>query len=74
MIKELKRIGKTGIIAAAMAEIQREGVKEATAKLKDLYDKERKAKKVLRNIQREITDYLEELEIDDADNDAVDPE
>jgi ABC-type enterochelin transport system substrate-binding protein len=68
MIKEIKKMGKTGVIAAALAELQKDRVKEATTKLKDLYDKERKAKKVLKNIQREITDYIEELEIDDDDS------
>lgn len=66
---KVSRINRTGIIAAAMAELQKERVKEATTKLKSLYDQERKAKKVLKNVQREIKDYLEELEIDDADTD-----
>lgn len=64
-IKKMKRVG---VIAAALAELQKERVKDATAKLKSLYDQERKAKKVLKNVQREIADYLEELEIDEEDS------
>lgn len=63
----VERIAKTGVIAAAMAELQKERVKEATSKLKDLYRQKDKAKKILRNVEREIDDYLEELEIDDDD-------
>lgn len=68
MVKTIKKLTKTGVIAAALAELQQEKVKEATVKLKSLYDQERKAKKVLKNIQREIADYIEELEIDEEDN------
>ena len=64
---KVEKMKKTGIIAAALAELQKEQIKEATGKLKGLYAQERKAKKVLRNVQREIEDYLQELEIDDDD-------
>lgn len=67
MVKTLKKMGKTGIIAAAMAQVQQEAVKEATVKLKSLYSQLAKAKKVVRNIEREIEDYLLELELDDDD-------
>jgi hypothetical protein len=66
----IKTIGKNGIIAAAMAKLQKERVEEATLALKTLYDRERKAKKVLQNVRREIEDYLQELEIDDGDVNA----
>ena len=69
MVKKLRKLRKTGIIAAALAEIQEEAVKEATSKLKDLYAQQKKARKVLRNIEREIEDYLMELEIDEEDED-----
>lgn len=64
----VERIKKTGVIAAAMAELQKERVKDATSRLKDLYRQRDKAKKILRNVEREIEDYLEELEIDDDDD------
>ena len=65
----LKKLGTTGVIAAALAELQKERVKEATGKLKDLYARRDAAKKIYRNVCREIDDYLEDLEIDDADVD-----
>lgn len=71
MVKKLKQMGRTGVIAAALAELQHDAVKEATAELKKLYTREKAAKKVLRNVQREIQDYLQELEIDDADDVAI---
>ena len=67
MVKKLKKLKKVGVIAAALAEIQQERVKEATSRLKDLYSQQNKARKVLRNIDREIDDYLMELEVDDED-------
>ena len=67
MVKTLKKLSKAGVIATALAQLQEEKVKEATAKLKDLYSRRDKAKKVLRNIERDIEDYLHELEIDEQD-------
>lgn len=67
----IKRLQRTGIIAAALAELQKERVKEATEKLKNLYSKQDKARKVLKNIEREIEDYVQELEIDDADSNGT---
>ena len=64
---KLKQMGTTGVIAAAMAELQKERIKDATGKLKELYARRDSAKKVYRNICREIDDYLEDLEIDDTD-------
>ena len=63
----LKKMGATGVIAAALAELQKERVKDATGALKELYARRDAAKKVYRNVCREIDDYLEDLEIDDAD-------
>jgi t-SNARE complex subunit (syntaxin) len=63
----VKKLGTTGVIAAALAELQKERVKEATGKLKELYDRRDKSKKIYRNVCREIDDYLEDLEIDDDD-------
>lgn len=67
MVKTIKRMGKTGVIAAAMAELQQEKVKQATLQLKTLYKRRDDARKILKNIEREIEDYLQELEIDDED-------
>lgn len=67
MVSKLKQMGRTGVIAAALAELQQEKVKEATRELKTLYKRRDDARKILRNIEREIEDYLHELEIDDAD-------
>lgn len=64
---KVKRMGTTGVIAAAMAELQKERVKDATGKLKTLIDNKRKAYKIYRNACREYDDFLEELEIDDKD-------
>jgi flagellar biosynthesis chaperone FliJ len=71
MGKRIDRIRKTGVIAAALAELQKERVKEATVKLKDLYKQRDKARKILRNMEREIEDYLMELEIDDEDAEST---
>lgn len=60
-----KRVNKTGILAAAIAEVQKEQVKEATNKLVELHRNLTKAQKVVRNIQREIDDYMLELQLDD---------
>ena len=70
MVKSIKRIKATSVVAAAMAELQKEKVKEATTKLKSLYGDRDKARKVLKNIEREIEDYLQELEIDDEDTES----
>lgn len=67
MVSKLKQMGRTGVMAAALAELQQEKVKEATRELKTLYKRRDDARKILRNIEREIEDYLHELEIDDAD-------
>lgn len=64
---KIKDLTKTGIIAAALAELQKEKVKEATGKLKELYTKLDKAKKIVRNLEREIEDYMQELEVDEDD-------
>ena len=64
VISTLKKMGKAGVIAGALAELQKQAVKEATSKLTELYEREKKATKVLKNIQREIEDYLLELETD----------
>ena len=63
----IKRMKATGVIAAAVAELQKEKVKEATTELKRLYKSRDLSRKALRNVEREIEDYLQELEIDDAD-------
>ncbi len=67
MVKKLKKSQATGVVAAALAELQQDKIKEATAKLKSLYKQRDDARKILRNVEREIEDYLEELEIDDGD-------
>lgn len=58
---------KKSIVAAAKAEIQKERVRQATGKLKSLYAQRDQAKKILRNVEREIADYLQELETEDDD-------
>lgn len=45
----------------AKQEIAEEAVKDATSKLKELYRKQEKARLVLKNIDREIQSYLEEM-------------
>lgn len=62
-IKNLRQ----NIVVAAKAKLQEDKVKEATGKLKALYAQRDKASKVVRNLNREIEDYLQELEIDDDD-------
>ena len=69
----LKNMKATGVIAAALAELQKEKVKDATVKLKTLYRERDQARKILRNTEREIEDYLSELEIDEGDtNESTD--
>ena len=46
----------------AQEELQKEKVVEATKELKVLYKRLDSAQKIVRNIEREIEDYLEELE------------
>jgi len=46
----------------AQEELQAENVKEATKELKGLYKQLASAEKIVRNIEREIDDYLEELD------------
>jgi intergrase/recombinase len=64
---KIKQMGATGVIAAAMAELQKERVKDATGKLKCLIDNKQKARKVYRNACRAYDDFVEELGIDDDD-------
>lgn len=51
----------------ALAEIRKEKAEAAKEKLKDLFKKQIAAKKVLANIEREISEYEAELDQDDAD-------
>ncbi len=51
-----------------MAEVNKRKAKVATEKLTELYEQLDKAKKVVRNLQREIDDYIDELRIDEEDN------
>ena len=46
----------------AQEELKSEKVREATIELKSLYRRLESAQKIVRNIEREIEDYLEELE------------
>ena len=50
-----------GIQAQARKEIAEERSKQAVERLKDLYGKKEKASLVLRNIDREIDNYLAEV-------------
>jgi hypothetical protein len=50
-----------GIKEAARKEIAEEAAKQAVEKLKELYRKKEKAALVLRNIDREIDSYLEDI-------------
>ena len=59
MVKEVKELSVKEI---ALQELKKEQVKEATDELKELYRKLAAAEKVVRNIQREIDDYCEEIE------------
>ena len=68
----VKKLANTGVIAAALAELQKDKVKEATGRLKTLYKQRDSARKVLRNVDREIDDYLQELEINDDDTNGED--
>ena len=51
----------------ALAEIKKEKAWAAKEKLKELFKKQIAAKKVLANIEREISEYEAELDQDDAD-------
>lgn len=55
-------VEKKTISELAKAELRKERVKEATGGLKTLYKKLEAAEKLVRNIQREIDDYLEEID------------
>lgn len=55
-------LDRDAIKARAQQEIKEEIEKKATAKLKELYRQLEDANKVVRNIQREIDDYLIQLE------------
>jgi hypothetical protein len=51
----------------ALEEIKKEKAEIAKEKLKELYKKEQSAKKVLANIEREISEYIAELDMDEED-------
>lgn len=61
------KVTNKSILAEVDRELRKEAVKEATAKLKVLRKQEANAKKVLKNVQREIRDFMDELEIDESD-------
>lgn len=61
------KLQKNTIISKVVEELSKEKIVEATLRLKNLYKQRDKAKKVLRNIEREIEDYIEEIEQDDSD-------
>lgn len=59
----MKIVGdKQSISELAKSELENEKVKEATGELKVLYKKLDCAEKIVRNIEREIADYLEEID------------
>lgn len=61
------KLQKSVILSKVVEELSKEKVIEATGKLKALYRNRDKAKKVLRNLEREIEDYVEEIEQDESD-------
>lgn len=63
----VKDVDKMTIKEKALAELREERAKEAKDKLKGLYRRQADAKKMLGNIEREIQDYLQQL--DDAEGD-----
>jgi hypothetical protein len=63
----VKDVDKMNIKEKALAELREERVKEAKDKLKSLYRKQADAKKVLANIEREIEDYL--MQLDETEKD-----
>jgi hypothetical protein len=52
----------------ALEELAKEQAQVAKEKLKDLYKKQTSAKKVLANIEREIEEYMLELDQDQESN------
>ena len=66
MVKQLGDRKQT-IVQAAMAKVKAAKVEKATKRLTELYEQRDKAAKILRNIERDIEDYLQEMDIDDAD-------
>ena len=66
MVTKLNTPKKT-IKEMAQEELRKERADKAKIKLKDLYRKQAAAKKVLANIDREIEDYLQELDIEEED-------
>jgi hypothetical protein len=64
---KMQDVKKMNIKEKALEELRQERTVEAKNKLKQLYRKQADAKRVLANIDREIEDYLAEL--DDIEND-----
>jgi tRNA pseudouridine-54 N-methylase len=63
----VKDVNSMSIKEKALLELKEERTKEAKDKLKGLYRKQADAKKVLANIEREIEDYLLQLEETEKD-------
>lgn len=64
---KVKAIKSMSILEMAKAELKTERATKAKEKLKHLFSQQNSAKKVLKNIEREIEDYLNELEVEDED-------
>lgn len=58
----MKAVVAMSIDEIAKAELKEETTTKAVADLKEKYKALEKAKKIVRNLEREIADYLEELE------------
>jgi flagellar biosynthesis chaperone FliJ len=63
----MQDVKKMSIKEKALMEIREERAREAKEQLKKLYRKQADAKKILANVEREIEDYLEQL--DQSEND-----
>lgn len=63
----VKDVDKMTIKEKALLELREERAKEAKDKLKGLYRRQADAKKMLGNIEREIEDYL--MQLDETEKD-----
>ena len=58
----MKDVNTLSIKEMAQLELKKEKAEEAKERLKELYSKKHDAEKIVKNIDREIDDYLEQLE------------
>jgi len=67
MSKKLQVAQTKSLKEAALEELREERVKEATQQLKRKLKDLQAAKKIVANLQREVDDFLDELDMDESD-------